>query len=162
MMSVLQRALPFILTLVVGIALGSVLKRADRATTPGFEATSSCKMRQRQMTLMPPPPPLPLPPSFEGDVFTAGEVTRTATIIHDSQPLYTRAARRNNVTGTVRLRVVLAADGTVRDIVPLTTLPDGLTEQAVEAARNIEFTPASKDGRAVSQEVTVEYNFNIY
>jgi hypothetical protein len=58
--------------------------------------------------------------------------------------------------------MVLAADGTVRDITPLSTLPDGLTEQAVAAARDIEFTPAWKDGRAVSQYVTVEYNFNIY
>jgi TonB family protein len=141
------------------------LKRADRnASTPGFETTSSCKIRQRQMALMPPPPPPlpPLPPSFEGDVLTTGDVTRTATIIHQPEPLYTRTARHNNLTGTVRLRLVLSADGTVRNIVPLTTLPDGLTEQAVEAARNIEFTPASKDGRAVSQYLTVEYNFNIY
>jgi hypothetical protein len=46
--------------------------------------------------------------------------------------------------------------------VPLATLPEGLTEQAIEAARDIEFKPASKDGRPVSQYVTVEYNFNIY
>ena len=58
--------------------------------------------------------------------------------------------------------MVLAADGTVQDIVPMTTLPDGLSEQAVEAARNIEFTPAAKDGRAVSQYMIIEYNFNIY
>ena len=58
--------------------------------------------------------------------------------------------------------MVLAADGTVQNIVPLATLPEGLTEQAIEAARDIEFKPASKDGRPVSQYVTVEYNFNIY
>ncbi|HEX8131264.1 MAG TPA: energy transducer TonB, partial [Pyrinomonadaceae bacterium] len=61
----------------------------------------------------------------------------------------------------VKLRLLLAADGTVRNIVPLVTLPDGLTEAAVAAARRIEFTPALKDGRAVSQYVTVEYNFNL-
>jgi TonB family protein len=83
-------------------------------------------------------------------------------ISHKPEPHYTSAARENIVTGTVRLRMILSADGTVRNIEPLTFLPDGLTEQAVEAARNIEFTPASKDGRAVSQYATVEYNFNIY
>jgi outer membrane biosynthesis protein TonB len=41
-------------------------------------------------------------------------------------------------------------------------LPDGLTEKAIEAARRISFTPAEKDGRKVSQYVTIEYNFNIY
>jgi TonB family protein len=160
MMSVLKRALPFILTLLVGVAVGSGLKRADRDATP-VGATQSCKMRQRLAMLSPPPLPPP-PPSFESDVFSAGDVTRRAVISRQPQPLYTDEARRNKVTGTVSLRMMLAADGTVRHIVPLTTLPDGLTEQAIEAARNIEFTPASKDGHAVSQAVTVVYNFNIY
>jgi outer membrane biosynthesis protein TonB len=41
-------------------------------------------------------------------------------------------------------------------------LPDGLTEKAMEAARRIQFTPAEKDGRRVSQYATINYNFNIY
>jgi TonB family protein len=158
MMSVLKRALPFILTLLVGVAVGGGLRRAERAAEPGGREVS-CRMRQRQVSMM---PPLPAPPSFEPEVFTAKDVTRKAVINHKPEPHYTVDARRNNLTGTVRLRMVLAADGTVRQIVPLATLPDGLTDQAVAAARNIEFTPASKDGRAVSQYVTVEYNFNIY
>ncbi|HEX8635377.1 MAG TPA: energy transducer TonB [Pyrinomonadaceae bacterium] len=155
-MSVLKRALPFILTLLVGVLVGSGVKRAGHvAATDG--APQSCRMRQRQLMLMPPPPP-----AFESEVLTAREVTRKAVISYKPEPHYTHDARRNNVTGTVRLRLVLAADGAVRDIAPLTTLPDGLTEQAVAAARDIEFTPAVKDGRAVSQYATVEYNFNIY
>ena len=162
MLSVLKRVLPFILTLLVGVAAGSLLKR-DTARRPAavaaVGATQSCLMRGRPEMLMPPPPP---PPSFEGGVLTAGDVTRKAVIIAKPQPRYTVDARRHNVTGSVRLRLVLAADGTVRDIVPLETLPDGLTDEAVEAARGIVFTPASKDGRAVSQYATIEYNFNIY
>jgi hypothetical protein len=41
-------------------------------------------------------------------------------------------------------------------------LPDGLTEACINAARKIKFIPAMKDGRFVSQYVTIEYNFNIY
>jgi TonB family protein len=159
MMSVLKRVLPFILTLLVGVLVGSGLKRADRAVTPGV-APLSCQMRKRHVPpMIQAPPPLP---SFDNDLFAAKDVTRRANISYKPQPRYTSAARENNVTGTVRLRIVLGADGTVRDIAPLTFLPDGLTEQAIEAARNIEFTPASKDGRVVSQYATVEYNFNIY
>jgi len=160
MMSVLKRVVPFILTLLVGVAIGGGLKRADRKATT-TSPSQSCRMRRPQ-AIVPLPPPPSLPSSFEGDVFSAVDVTRKVFISHKPQPLYTAEARRNQVTGTVRLRMVLAADGTVRDITPLTTLPDGLTEQAIAAARNMEFTPASKDGRAVSQYVTVEYNFNIY
>ncbi|MDX6695309.1 MAG: hypothetical protein QOF02_3861, partial [Blastocatellia bacterium] len=38
----------------------------------------------------------------------------------------------------------------------------GLTEKAIAAARQIRFSPAMKDGRAVSQFVQIEYNFNLY
>jgi TonB family protein len=94
--------------------------------------------------------------------FRVNEVTRRAQIISKPEPLYTEEARRNQVTGTVRLRLILSASGQVSGITPLTKLPDGLTEKAIEAARKINFTPAEKDGRKVSQYVTIEYNFNIY
>ncbi|HLL71987.1 MAG TPA: energy transducer TonB [Pyrinomonadaceae bacterium] len=94
--------------------------------------------------------------------FNPREVTRKANITSKPEPLYTEEARRNQVTGTVRLRLILSASGQVTGITPLTKLPDGLTEKAIEAARKISFTPAEKDGRKVSQYVTIEYNFNIY
>jgi len=97
-----------------------------------------------------------------GRNFRVSEVTRRAQIIAKPEPLYTEEARRNQVTGTVRLRLILSASGQVTGITPLTKLPDGLTERAIEAARKINFTPAEKDGRKVSQYVTIEYNFNIY
>ncbi|MBV8856275.1 MAG: energy transducer TonB [Acidobacteria bacterium] len=70
-------------------------------------------------------------------------------------------ARRNLTTGTVRLRAVLAADGRVRHIMVVESLPDGLTERSIAAARLISFTPATLDGRRVSQYVILEYNFNV-
>ena len=94
--------------------------------------------------------------------FKTSEVTRKAQILNKPEPFYTEAARKNQVSGTVRLRLILSASGQVEGITPLSSLPDGLTEKAVEAARKISFTPAEKDGRKVSQYVTIEYNFNIY
>jgi TonB family protein len=94
--------------------------------------------------------------------FSQREVTRKANITSKPEPLYTEEARKNQVTGTVRLRLILGASGSVSGITPLSRLPDGLTEKAIEAARRISFTPAEKDGRKVSQYVTIEYNFNIY
>jgi TonB family protein len=152
MMSFVKRALPFVLTLLLGVALGGLLKRSERKASPGVLQTHGVRHCRASMSA----------PTFGDEVLTASEVTSRAVILYKPEPLYTFNARRNNVTGTVRLRMVLAADGTVRNIVPLTTLHEGLTEQAVEAARDIEFTPALKDGRPVSQYVTVEYNFNIY
>ena len=61
-----------------------------------------------------------------------------------------------------QLRAILSASGSVTSITTVKRLPDGLTEKAISAARQIRFTPAEKDGRAVSQYVVLEYNFNIY
>jgi len=94
--------------------------------------------------------------------FRPGEVSRKAQIIHKPEPLYTEEARKNEVTGMVRLRLVVTADGKVSSIVPLTRLPDGLIVTASLAARHIKFIPAVKDGRKVSQYITIEYNFHIY
>jgi TonB family protein len=95
-------------------------------------------------------------------VFNIKEVSRHAQIISRPEPLYTEEARKNQLTGTVTLRLVLNANGTVTNVVALSRLPDGLTEKAIEAARQIKFTPAEKDGHKVSQYATINYNFNIY
>lgn len=72
------------------------------------------------------------------------------------------AARSKGISGSVILRGLLAADGKVKQIIALLMLPDGLTEKAMEAMRQIKFTPATKDGRPVSVWVTVEYGFQVY
>ncbi len=66
------------------------------------------------------------------------------------------------MTGTVRLRMLLSANGSVSNISVVKGLPDGLTERAIAAAHQIRFQPAQKDGRTVNQWVVIEYNFNIY
>jgi len=94
--------------------------------------------------------------------FKQNEVTRKALITFKPEPGFTEEAPKNNVTGVVRLRAVLHASGAIQGISVVKGLPDGLTEKAMQAARQIRFTPAEKDGRAVSQYVVLEYNFNIY
>lgn len=76
--------------------------------------------------------------------------------------VYTDAARANNVQGAVRLKITLRADGTVGPITTVTGLPDGLTEQAIAAARKIKFEPKRINGQPVSFVVTREYTFTIY
>jgi TonB family protein len=94
--------------------------------------------------------------------FNPKEVTRKAVITSKPEPGFTEEARKNNVTGLVKLRLVLSSSGSVTNISVVKGLPDGLTEKAIAAARQIRFNPAQKDGRTVSQWITIEYNFNIY
>jgi TonB family protein len=94
--------------------------------------------------------------------FRPVEVTKKAVIKHKPEPGFTEPARKFGVTGVVRLRAILSKTGEVTNIHVVKYLPHGLTEKAINAAKQIRFTPAQKDGRAVAQYVVLEYNFNIY
>jgi len=90
------------------------------------------------------------------------DVERRAQLLAKPEPQYTEEARRNQVTGTVMLRVVFSSAGHVEQIHAVQTLPFGLTEKAIAAARQIRFVPATKAGHSVSVWMQLEYNFNLY
>jgi TonB family protein len=94
--------------------------------------------------------------------FTGKDVTTKARILSKPEPGYTEDARKNQVTGTVVIKAVLGSSGQVTNIRAINSLPYGLTEKAIAAARQIKFLPATKDGRTVSQWIQIEYNFNLY
>ena len=83
-------------------------------------------------------------------------------ILSKPEPQYTEEARKNQITGTVVLKVVFASNGSVTNIRTVSGLPNGLTERAIAAARQIKFVPATKDGHQVSMWMQLEYNFNLY
>jgi TonB family protein len=99
----------------------------------------------------------------EQKTYHGPEVTKRARILAKPNPDYPRRARESNVEGEVVLRIILLSSGEVSDeVTVIRGLPEGVTEAAIKAARKIKFTPAEKDGRPVSQSVTVVYNFNLY
>jgi TonB family protein len=95
-------------------------------------------------------------------VYGGKEVDQQAQILDKPKPFYTDSARTSLTSGTVVLRAVLASSGQVTNIRVISGLPNGLTEQAIAAAKRLKFTPAMKDGKAVSQEIQLEYNFSPY
>jgi len=95
-------------------------------------------------------------------IFTVAQVEQRARLLRKPEPKYTEEARRNQISGTVMLRVVFSSAGEVVQIRAARTLPFGLTERAIEAARQIRFVPAMKGGRPVSVFMQLEYNFNLY
>ena len=94
--------------------------------------------------------------------FIGREVEQRARLLSKPEPQYTEEARRNQISGTVMLRVVFSSAGEVVQIRALRKLPFGLTEKAIAAARQIKFIPAVKGGRPVSVHMQLEYNFNLY
>src|SRR6266404_2689982 len=95
-------------------------------------------------------------------IFSSREVTSKARVLEKPEPTYTESARKNQITGTVTLRAVFSAGGSVTNIHAVSGLPDGLTERAIAAAKSIRFVPATKDGHPVSMWMELQYNFNLY
>jgi TonB family protein len=94
--------------------------------------------------------------------FNEHDVSEKVRVFSKPQPEYTEEARKNKITGTVILKAVFSRSGEVTSVRPVSSLPNGLTERAIAAAKQIKFSPAVKDGHAVSQLVQLEYNFNLY
>ena len=95
-------------------------------------------------------------------IFFPDEVSIKAHIFSKAAPQYTDDARSAHMQGTVMIAAVLSADGNIEHLLALQTLAFGLTGTSIDAAKQIKFTPATKDGRAVSTWTQLEYNFNLY
>jgi protein TonB len=90
----------------------------------------------------------------------ATAVDQRPVALNSPVPRYTEEARKNKIQGVVRVRVLVAADGSVKGVRPVSSLPDGLTEQAIQAAYQLRFRPAMKGGQPVAfwQAVDIEFN----
>ncbi len=84
------------------------------------------------------------------------------TITYKEKAKYTQDARDNGIHGTVLLSLVFGREGNIYSVTPITTLPNGLTEMSVEAAKKIRFTPAIKNGTPVSVRMSVEFSFALH
>ena len=84
------------------------------------------------------------------------------TISYQGKALYTVKARDEKVKGRVVLNALFHESGRITDIRVIKALPHGLTEQAIGTAYLIKFTPAIKDGKAVSVRGSLVYDFDLY
>jgi periplasmic protein TonB len=95
------------------------------------------------------------------DVFSISNVTTRPQILARPVPGYTEEARRAQAEGAVKLSVVLNANGKVSEITVARALGYGLDQRAIEAARELRFIPAQKDGHTVSVRVFLEFKFSL-
>ena len=82
-------------------------------------------------------------------------------LLNNPQPLFTEAARAHKIQGVVRVRILVDSSGEVREVVIVRGLPDGLNEQAIQAAYQMRFRPALKNNQPVPywmNNVLVEFN----
>jgi TonB family protein len=82
-------------------------------------------------------------------------------ILSKPNPAYTEEARRLHVQGEVLLRVVFAASGRLQILGVARGLGHGLDEAAVQAAQQIRFRPARRNGQPIDTTATLHILFEL-
>ncbi|MDT7543087.1 MAG: hypothetical protein QOE33_2991 [Acidobacteriota bacterium] len=99
------------------------------------------------------------------EVFTQSQVTKKAEVLFKPELGYSASGSEVGAW-EIKLRVVLCPRGYVSNIEihsqGAKKVPDAFTEKAVEAARNIRFIPAEKDGKRVAQYLILVYSYEVY
>jgi bla regulator protein blaR1 len=115
----------------------------------------------------PPPPPPPPPPSVNGlaPVVPQGAIrvegsVQQAKLLTQTPPVYPPLARQAQISGVVRLSVVIAPDGTVRNIQVMSGHPL-LVPAAIDAVRNWVYEKTLLNGQPVEVVTPVNVTFNV-
>lgn len=103
-----------------------------------------------------PPPAVSEPPLDPVDL---GDLIKHAVDL--VKPEYTPEALQAGTTGEVKLTLELDEQGRVTSVSRLSMLPNGLTERAIEAARQSTFKPAERNGKPARGSGVITYSFKI-
>ena len=85
------------------------------------------------------------------------EVDKKVKILAKPEPQFSRSDREKFRSKSITLTAVFCGSGSVTDIRVTQGLNDAMDEEAIKAARQIQFIPAEKDGNKVSQKLNVVY-----
>jgi TonB family protein len=97
-------------------------------------------------------------------VHRAAEVSSKAVpaeILSKPTPIYTQEARNLRIEGEVLLEVVLEASGSLHIVRVVRGLGHGLDDNAVKAAEQIRFKPATRDGQPADSTVVLHIIFQL-
>ena len=97
------------------------------------------------------------------EIYTLGDGVSPPTRVKLVRAYYTEAARAAKIEGNVIMRAVVHTDGRVGDVEVTQSLDSryGLDQEAVNALRQWEFTPATKDGKPVAVRMTFTTRFTL-
>lgn len=100
------------------------------------------------------------PGPSEGPIPITGDV-KAPVRVFAPDPHYPEAARQARIQGVVILQTIINALGKVTNVKVLKGLPEGLTEAAVAAVTQWEFSPATLDGEPVAVYYMVTISFSV-
>jgi TonB family protein len=86
-------------------------------------------------------------------------VVKPASVKKKVTPRYPDATRRVALDGAVKIAMIILPDGTVDDLVVLSSPNDSFAEAALWAVRLWQYSPTYLDGLAVEASLTVDVTF---
>lgn len=89
-----------------------------------------------------------------------GEV-KDPTLTRQKQPSFTRLASQNKLEGVVELLILVSEHGRVLSFEVIRPLGLGLEEKAIEAVKEWEFQPATRNGAPTAIFIVVVLNFSV-
>jgi TonB family protein len=101
------------------------------------------------------------PPTVHARAVEAGSKMVQPEILSKPVPAYTPEARQLRIEGEVLLEVVLQATGNVHVVRVVRGLGHGLDDEAMRAAAQIRFKPASRDGQPADSTVVLHIIFQL-
>lgn len=82
-------------------------------------------------------------------------------LVKNAVPVYPEEALKNGVEGSVFVKIWVDEEGKVRDAVIQESDRDVFNQASLDAAKRLQFTPATKDGVPVSVWVTVPFRYKL-
>jgi len=104
---------------------------------------------------------VPAPPTVHPHSGESTAKVLPAEILSKPTPVYTQEARRLRIEGEVLLEAVLEASGNLRVVRVVRGLGHGLDDNAVKAAQQIRFKPATRDGQPADSTVVLHIVFQL-
>lgn len=94
-------------------------------------------------------------------LYRIGGKVKPPSLVYKVEPVYTEAARRKKIEGTVVLQAVVQTDRKARNFQVVKSLEPGLDQKAIEAVAQWQFRPGMRDGNPVDVLATFEVNFRL-
>jgi TonB family protein len=103
------------------------------------------------------PNPAPKTSECSVEIFKLKEVDKKLKIMVKPEPQFPKSDRKRFESKSITLSAVFCGSGSVTDIRITKGLSDAMDEEAIKTTRQIQFIPAEKDGKKVSQQLNVVY-----
>jgi protein TonB len=105
-------------------------------------------------------PSIRVPPELKSQISKQGASLQIGQLISRVEPTYPEDAQHQRIEGAVKLRAIIARDGSVQDIDQMSG-PPVLVAAAANAVRQWHYKPTSLDGQPVEATESITITFRL-